>query len=65
MNGLPNVASHEFREALLQSLKENLTIEVHSGGFTEPNERTIQVLFDGNTVAEATFDVVQKSEYEG
>ena len=44
---------------------QGLSIEVKSGGFTEPNTRTVIVRFNGEEIASDWFDVVQQDEYEG
>ena len=53
------------RDELLRVLKDGLRIEVTSGGFTDPNSRTVKITFDGEEIASTYFDVVQTDEYEG
>ena len=48
-----------------QYLKDNLRIEVKRGHWTYPNERTVNVLIEGEIIAATSFDVVQRPEYEG
>jgi hypothetical protein len=50
---------------LIGWLKENLTIAVKNGHWTDPNNRTIELKLAGEVISTAYFDVTQKPEYEG
>ena len=52
-------------EDVKKYLKEHLTLDVAGGDWTMPNYRTIVLRLDGEIISSVTFDVVQKSEYEG
>lgn len=46
-------------------LRQNLKLRVKRGHFTDPNDRTIELVLKGEVIDEVRFDVVQKREYEG
>ena len=52
-------------EQLKEYLRNNLTVSVESGYFTDPNTRVVTLSLDGEEFSRASFDVVQKPEYEG
>lgn len=54
-----------LEEEVLALLRNKLRIDISSGGFTDPNSRTVTVMFGRIKLTEATFDVVQKEEYGG
>lgn len=58
-------ARNALKAVLLPLLKESLRIKVSSGHFTSPNDRTIEVFLDDELVAEATFDIRSRPEYDG
>lgn len=53
------------RSDMIAFLKENLKIKIMDGGFTDPNNREVRIIVEGDVIATANFDVVQKREYEG
>ena len=53
------------KTSVIEFLKENLSIEVDDGDFTDPNRRTIKLFLGKEEISRASFDVVQKREYEG
>ena len=57
--------SFNSEEEFVEFLKEKLRLTTSSGGFTDPNSRTIKLKFGGETICETSFDVVQTGEYEG
>lgn len=62
----PKVKIREgLEEEVLALLKDKLRIEISSGGFTDPNNRKVEVFFGRTKLSEANFDVVQTREYEG
>jgi hypothetical protein len=52
-------------ERIIENVLRNLSLEVESSGFTDPNRRTIVLKLDGKVITSTTFDVVQMREYEG
>lgn len=46
-------------------LEKHLKLQLTRGNFTDPNNRTIQLVLKGEVISEVSFDVVQKREYEG
>ena len=52
-------------ERITENVLSELTITVRSGGFTDPNNRTIELKLGDRVITTAYFDVVQTSEYEG
>lgn len=52
-------------EQLKRYLRENLSIKVERGFFTDPNSRIITLRLEGEEISSASFDVVQAREYEG
>lgn len=52
-------------EDFVEFLKDNLRLTTRSGGFTDPNNRTIELKFGDTTLCETSFNVVQTGEYEG
>jgi hypothetical protein len=52
-------------DELLDYLKSNLSIEIENGDFIDPNRRWIILKLDNEQISSASFDVVQKPEYEG
>lgn len=54
-----------LEEAVLEVLRAHLQIRVTSGGFTDPNSRTIKVLLGNKEVCSGSFDVSPRPEYEG
>lgn len=64
--GVPeHLKEPSLRARVLKLLKDELRINVESGGFTEPNNRIISVKFGDHIVCKETFDVTQRREYEG
>lgn len=59
-----NLNKHDV-ERIVETMLNSLTIEVVDGNFTDPNSRTVLLKYNGNEIGRASFDVVQKSEYEG
>ena len=55
----------EMKALIKEVLAESMTLEVETGDFVDPNKRTLKVLFDKKCVAKVTFDISQKTEYEG
>lgn len=53
------------KEDIIEWLKEEMTIQVDSGGFTDPNSREISIFIGDQKITSVYFDVVQKPEYEG
>ena len=58
-------ATPDLKNEILEVLKRSLRIEVKDGDFTDPNSRTIQVLFGKEVISSARFDVRSRREYEG
>ncbi len=52
-------------ERITENVLTQLTLEVKTGGFTDPNYRTITLKLGDRVITTAQFDVVQKREYEG
>ena len=50
---------------ITEDVLRGLELDIEEGHFTDPNSRTVLLKLNGKTVASATFDVVQKDEYEG
>ncbi len=50
---------------ITESVLQNLSLEVESGHWTEPNKRTILLKYGTVLIDKIDFDVVQKDEYEG
>lgn len=70
MPGAPSASaakapSASLKAQMLALLKESLDLRVEDGDFTDPNRRTVKVLFDGKEVSRASFDVRSRREYEG
>lgn len=62
------IVSSIIKERKLVSLDEllqGLSIHVKNGGFTDPNSRTVSLLFNGEEISSTWFDVVQMDEYCG
>jgi hypothetical protein len=69
-----NASQEKFNAMLSEALKtdifykfleENLTIEVESGHWTDPNRREVTIRWGKRKITSDSFDVVQKPEYEG
>lgn len=56
-------SGNPLRSELLALLRDSLRIKVSTGDFTNPNSRKLLLMLDGEEVASAEFDVVQKEEY--
>ncbi len=52
-------------ERIVESVLENLSIEISGGGFTNPNSRIVKLKYHHQTLSQTSFDVVQTREYEG
>lgn len=52
-------------ERIIENVLSNLTIEVKTGNFTMPNQRTVVLRLGDRVLSSDYFDVVQKAEYEG
>jgi len=51
---------------ITETVLQRLSIEVTTGGFTNPNSRKISLLYEGDQViAYEYFDVADQDEYEG
>lgn len=50
---------------ITEQVLRDLTIEVEDGHWTSPNERSIILKYKDAVITRASFDVVQKREYEG
>lgn len=50
---------------LVDFLKENLSLKLERGDFTDPNNRRISISLGKHLISSVDFDVVQKREYEG
>jgi len=51
---------------ITETVLQRLSIEVTTGGFTNPNRRKISLLYEGDQViAYEYFDVADQDEYEG
>jgi len=50
---------------ITESVLKDLRLEIRSGGFTDPNSRTVELKLGNETITAAYFDVVQTDEYEG
>lgn len=46
-------------------LEDRLYLTLEEGDFTNPNVRTVRLIFDGRVLSAVTFNVVQKKEYDG
>lgn len=57
----PAFSQKEISERVLGGL----SLSLEKGGFTEPNERTIKLMYEGKVLSKVSFDVVQQREYEG
>lgn len=50
---------------ITEDVLRNLRVEVKRGGFTDPNSRTVHLMYDDTIISTDYFDVVQQDEYEG
>lgn len=53
------------QKEIIERVLSGLSLSLEKGGFTEPNERTIKLLYEGKVLSKVSFDVVQRGEYEG
>lgn len=53
------------QKEIIERVLGGLSLSLEKGGFTEPNERTIKLLYEGTVLSKVSFDVVQRGEYEG
>lgn len=52
-------------EGVADYLRTHLKMRIKRGHFTDPNNRTIELVLEDEVIDEVSFDVVQKREYEG
>lgn len=51
---------------ITESVLQRISIEVTTGGFTDPNSRKISLIYEGDRVIACEyFDVADQDEYEG
>jgi len=50
---------------ITENVLSELCLEIRSGGFTDPNSRTVELKLGDRVITTAYFDVVQTDEYEG
>lgn len=55
--------TREDVERITENVLRELSIEVHNGDFTNPNERVVSLMFKGNVISKTSFSVVEKDEY--
>lgn len=53
------------QKEIIERVLGRLSLSLEKGGFTEPNERTIKLMYEGKVLSKVSFDVVQQREYEG
>lgn len=52
-------------ERIVENVLRDLSIHVNNGDFTDPNKRTVLLMYKGKEIDRASFDIVQTDEYEG
>lgn len=50
---------------ITEDVLRNLSIEIKDGDFTNPNNRTVMLMYRNQEISRTWFDVVQKGEYDG
>lgn len=63
--GTPNLVREHRLAELKELLRDTLTLELSRPDFTDPNSRTVKLMFAGEELSSVSFDVVQQREYEG
>lgn len=51
-------------ERIIENELCKIRVEIKSGGFTNPNSRTLEVIYGNRVLCTEYFDVVQQDEYE-
>lgn len=59
------MSSREDIERITKNLLNQLHLEVDRDDWTMPNTRVIKLMLGTRVLSQASFDVVQKREYEG
>ena len=49
----------------VSELKQQLSVRVKNGYFTDPNSRTVEIYLDGDLITSDSFDVSSRPDYEG
>jgi hypothetical protein len=52
-------------ERIIENVLNTLSLNITSGGFTDPNSRKIELKLGDRVISTEYFDVVQTREYEG
>lgn len=52
-------------ERIIENVLGELKVVVINGDFTDPNRRTIKLMYGKKEISEASLDVSQRDEYEG
>lgn len=52
-------------ERIIENVLSDVSVVVVNGDFTNPNERTIKLMYGKKVISESSFDIVQTDEYEG
>lgn len=56
--------TREDVERITENVLRNLTLEMEFGDFADPNKRTVVLKLNNKVITKASFDIVQKREYE-
>ena len=59
------IDNDDLKLLLREYLKENLSLEVQAGDFTDPNNRTILLKIGDEVISRSFLDVRQIQEYQG
>lgn len=54
-----------FKADVVEMIKDSLRLKVVEGGFTDPNHREIQLLWDDEVIDSVCLDIRNQEEYEG
>src|SRR5690606_14142157 len=58
-------AKEALRQEILDALKGTLHLKLSTGGFTDPNDRTVSLMLGDECLSQVSFSVRQSREYEG